>query len=181
MYIRCPRYARGTTRALFPPCGSFPLATTFASYSYTCGAPRYDRVDLYVRVVSACREREGEGDEEPRARVTASRKNVCRGGIIVQRYRFSVIIRTGDRREEGLCDQCLTRRAEGGASPRPGFRAIRIRGTKMKLEYPCRVEGWLNVCGECTRLMFTCRERVSEDDYREAATATDDIESRNSA
>lgn len=51
----------------------------------------------------------------------------------------------------------------------------------MKLEYPCRVEGWLNVCGECTRLMFTCRERVSEDDYREAATATDDIESRNSA
>lgn len=30
----------------------------------------------------------------------------------------------------------------------------------MKLEYPCRVEGWLNVCGEYTHDVFTCPLRV---------------------
>lgn len=27
---------------------------------------------------------------------------------------------------------------------------VRLQRFTMKLEYPCRVEGWLNVCGECT-------------------------------
>lgn len=66
--------------------------------------------------------------------------------------RLAVSFLSDSRKTPEVCViSCATCWCQGrGASSRPGFRTSHVRHTraKMKLEYPCRVEGWLNVCGE---------------------------------
>lgn len=150
--VCCLRFRR-TTR-VFLPSSRFSLSLFF--FFLAKNSARVVCRRSCFRVSASCRGA-GEGDTACVVVVASlphARKNVCRRG-------FSVI--RGDERGD-LCDQCdllLCRR--GGTRSDIATWISRDPHTKMKLEYPCRVEGWLNVCGECTRCLHVTYE-CHEDD-----------------